>query len=292
MSNLTIFNNEHFGEIRTIIKDGEPWFIGKDVCAAFGDTNHNRSLSRVDAEDKETVEITDSLGRKQSATAVNESGLYTLLWAMQPQKANNNGVSDAYPIEVQERIVKLREFKQWITHDVLPSIRKTGGYQTKPMTHLEILAAQAQALVEQERRMTAIEETTRQLDAKLDESTKALDAKLDKATEAFTAPSFAADKWQENARTTIAAIVQENNLSYQSYTGELYQRLESVACVNLKSRQGFKQKRMKEQGATYRERQAVTKLNVIADDPKLRAIFDHILAVEKASRLMKGGRTA
>ena len=66
MSNLTIFNNEQFGEIRTIIKDGEPWFIGKDVCAAFGDTNHNRSLSRVDAEDKETVEITDSLGRKQS----------------------------------------------------------------------------------------------------------------------------------------------------------------------------------------------------------------------------------
>lgn len=278
MSNLTIFNNEHFGEIRTIIKDGEPWFIGKDVCAAFGDTNHNRSLSRVDAEDKETVEITDSLGRKQSATAVNESGLYTLLWAMQPQKANNNGVSDAYPIEVQERIVKLREFKQWITHDVLPSIRKTGGYQQKPMTQLEIIAAQAQALVDHERRMNAIEETT-----------KALDEKIDAAADAFMAPSFSVETWRAETKASISAIVESEKLSYGIYTGELYKKLENVAGCNLADRQTRMKNRMRKEGATASQCSMVTKLYIISLDQKLRAIFDHIMVQEKASRLMKGG---
>lgn len=153
--------------------------------------------------------------------------------------------------------------------------------RNKPMTQAEITLANAQAIVDHERRMDAIEA-----------SQKALSDKLDKAAEAFTAPSYSADTWQENARATIAAIVQENGLSYQAYTGELYQRLESAAGVNLKSRQVFKQKRMKAEGARYRERQAVTKLNVIADDAKLRLVFDHILAMEKAKRLMKGGASA
>lgn len=128
MNELQVFNNSEFGEIRAVEIDGEPWLIGKDICRLFGDTNHNRTLSRVDDEDKMTVTITDALGRPQKATAINESGLYAVLFAMQPQKANNNGVSDAYPIEVQERIEKLRKFKRWVTHEVLPAIRKTGGY--------------------------------------------------------------------------------------------------------------------------------------------------------------------
>lgn len=177
------------------------------------------------------------------------------------------------------------KFQALVADEIIPSIRKTGSYGTPQTVRMsDALAAMANVA-------RLAEDNQRRLDA-IEASTKELDSKLDKAAEAFTAPSFAADKWQENARATIAAIVQENGLSYQAYTGELYQRLESVACVNLKSRQSFKQKRMKEQGATYRDRQAVTKLNVIADDPKLRAVFDHILAMEKASRLMKGGRTA
>lgn len=127
---LQIFENKQFGQVRAIMKDGEPWFVAKDVCQVFGDTNHNRSVGRVDEDDKCTVSVVDALGRTQQATAVNESGLYTLLFAMQPQKANNDGVSDAYPILVQERIARLREFKRWITHEVIPSIRKTGAYMT------------------------------------------------------------------------------------------------------------------------------------------------------------------
>lgn len=123
-----IFKNDEFKNIRIMEIYGEPYFIGKDVCELFGDKNHNRSIGRVDDIDKTFVEINDNLGRKQKAIAVNESGLYSLLFAMQPQKANNDGMSDAYPIETQKRIDKLHRFKHWVTSEVLPSIRKTGGY--------------------------------------------------------------------------------------------------------------------------------------------------------------------
>lgn len=130
MNGLEVFQNEQFGTIRTIVRDGNPWFVAKDVCQVFGDKNHNRSVGRIDDEDKQMVMLTDTLGREQTATAVNESGLYALLFAMQPQKANLDGVSDAYPIGIQQRIEKLRTFKRWITHDVVPTIRRHGVYAT------------------------------------------------------------------------------------------------------------------------------------------------------------------
>lgn len=129
---LQIFKNEEFGSIRTFVKNGEYWFVGRDVCNAFQDKNPNRSIGRIDDCDKRSLKIKDSLGREQTVTVINESGLYALLFAMQPQKANKDGVSNAYPMEVQERIEKLRRFKRWVTHDVLPTLRKTGSYSMNP----------------------------------------------------------------------------------------------------------------------------------------------------------------
>lgn len=125
---LKIFGNSDFGKIRTFDIGGEPWFVGKDICTVFGDKNHNRSIGRVDDVDKATTPIIDNLGRQQNVTIVNESGLYSLLFAMQPQKANKDGVSDAYPIEAQQRLDKIHRFKRWVTSEVLPAIRKTGSY--------------------------------------------------------------------------------------------------------------------------------------------------------------------
>lgn len=190
-----------------------------------------------------------------------------------------------YRLAMKAKNEAAERFQEKVADEIIPSIRKTGSYSTPQAVRMsDALAAMANVA-------RLAEDNQRRLDA-VEESQKALDSKLDKAAEAFTAPSYSADTWQENARATIAAIVQENGLSYQAYTGELYQRLESAAGVNLKSRQVFKQKRMKAEGARYRERQAVTKLNVIADDAKLRLVFDHILAMEKAKRLMKGGASA
>lgn len=86
MNELQIFNSSEFGQIRTVIIDNEPWFVGKDVCEVFGDTNHKRSLSRIDDDEKGVSQI-DTPGGKQNMTVINESGLYALLFQMQPQKS-------------------------------------------------------------------------------------------------------------------------------------------------------------------------------------------------------------
>lgn len=124
MNELQIFKNSEFGEIRTITKDDETYFVGKDVCEAFGDTNYRRSLSNIDDSDKGVSQI-NTPGGKQNMVIINESGLYSLLFQMQPQKAK--GVSQNDDL-VQERIEKLHRFKHWVTSEVLPSIRKNGGY--------------------------------------------------------------------------------------------------------------------------------------------------------------------
>lgn len=128
MDYLNLWENSEFSNVRIMVVNDELWFIGKDICQFFGDTNHNRTISRVDECDKRVIEIRDTLGRSQNAIAVNESGMYSILFTMQPQKANSSGVSDAYPTKIQERFDKVRRFKHWVTSEVLPSIRKTGGY--------------------------------------------------------------------------------------------------------------------------------------------------------------------
>ena len=105
------FTNKEFGEIRSILIDNEPWFVGKDICNLFGDKNHNRSLSRISDEDKDKFEILTK-GGKQTLIFINESGLYSLLFSMQPQKINKKGIQDAYPLETEERIKKLKHFKK------------------------------------------------------------------------------------------------------------------------------------------------------------------------------------
>lgn len=126
MERMQIFSDEQFGKIRTITIEGEPWFVGKDVCAAFGDTNYRRTLGRLDADEKGVSQI-ETMGGKQSLTVINESGLYSLLIAMQPQKAKGVSQNDA---QVEERMEMVRRFRRWITHEVIPSVRRNGIYMT------------------------------------------------------------------------------------------------------------------------------------------------------------------
>ena len=266
MFELTTFNNSQFGDIRVADINGEPWFVGKDVAIILGyERTAKAVVDRVDDEDRKMIdaETQSQLGielGQRGGWLINESGLYSLV--------------------LTSKLESAKAFKRWVTSEVLPAIRKTGGYQQngfRMSDALLVMANVAKLAEENQRRLNAVEE-----------SQKELVGKLDKAAEAFTAPSFSPDTWQENARATIAAIVQENGLSYQAYTGELYKKLESVACVDLTSRQTFKRKRMKAEGATYRDRQAVSKLSIIAADAKLRAIFDGVLREEKVKRLVKG----
>lgn len=137
MNNLQILDYQS-SPIRMIGRDGELWWVLKDVCEAFGESNYRRVSGRLDEDEKGVSQI-NTPGGMQNMVVVSESGLYATLFYMQPEKAR--GVSDEY---VQKRIEQLRSFRRWVTHEVLPSIRRTGTYSTvgakpKRMSGLELL---------------------------------------------------------------------------------------------------------------------------------------------------------
>ena len=105
---LNIFSNKEFGDIRIVMIDGEPWFVGKDVATALGYSNPRKAIAdHVDSEDKGVTKC-DTLGGIQELTIINESGVYALIFGCKLESA--------------------KRFKHWVTSDVLPSIRKTGSY--------------------------------------------------------------------------------------------------------------------------------------------------------------------
>lgn len=110
MKELKIFDNVEFGQIRTIIdENNEPWFVGKDVAEILEYAKPANAIDRhVDKDDTLKQGLTDSLGREQQTTFINESGLYSLIFSSKMDKA--------------------KEFKRWVTSEVLPSIRRDGGY--------------------------------------------------------------------------------------------------------------------------------------------------------------------
>ena len=122
MNEVKIFNSKEFGDIRTVTINGEPWFVGKDVAEILGYSNTRKALAdHVDGEDRlDGVTIRDSIGRAQNPTFINESGLYTLIFGSKLESA--------------------QRFKHWVTSEVLPAIRKTGGYQMQIPQGKELLA--------------------------------------------------------------------------------------------------------------------------------------------------------
>lgn len=103
---MQIFQNDQFGEVRTILRDGEPWFVAADVCRVLEIKNPAQAVERLDDDERSMQNI----GRQGDAYIVNEPGLYTLI--------------------IRSNKPQAREFRRWVTHDVLPAIRKTGAYMT------------------------------------------------------------------------------------------------------------------------------------------------------------------
>lgn len=111
MNNLQVFTNPQFGQIRTVEINGEPWFVGKDVADRLGYSNPRDALSaHVDEDDKNTVAIHDGIRGNPNQTVINESGLYSLV--------------------LSSKLPTAKQFKRWVTAEVIPSIRKHGAYMT------------------------------------------------------------------------------------------------------------------------------------------------------------------
>lgn len=111
MSSLQPFNNPEFGTIRTIVKNNDVWFIGKDVAMALGYERPTKAIAdHVEQEDKDEIPIQDSIGRMQKTPIINESGLYSLV--------------------LSSKLPTAKKFKRWVTSEVLPAIHKNGIYMT------------------------------------------------------------------------------------------------------------------------------------------------------------------
>lgn len=138
MNNLQIFKNEEFGEIRTITKDGESWFIGKDITEKLGYQNGSRDITRhVDEDDQMVIPIPGDL-QNRNMLVINESGLYSLI--------------------LSSRLPNAKKFKRWVTSEVLPSIRKSGSYQ-KPLSQQEMMRIQLGMIDDVSDRVTKLENT-------------------------------------------------------------------------------------------------------------------------------------
>ena len=140
MNELQIFNNAMFGNVRIILQDNEPWFVAKDICECLAISKHRDAISRLDTDERGSLKV-DTLGGKQEMATVNEYGLYNLVLSSRKPEA--------------------KEFKRWITHDVLPTLRKTGSYSMNiPQTLPEALRAYADE-VEQHNKTKALVEAQR-----------------------------------------------------------------------------------------------------------------------------------
>lgn len=153
MNELKVFQNEEFGEVRSLVINNEPWFVGKDVAKALGYENPSKAIrDHVEEEDKKvgvqnvTPYISDNLGRKQYPTFINESGVYSLIFG--------------------SKLPTAKKFKHWVTSEVLPTLRKTVKYEIPkdPMSALKLMfEAQTQTnekVEKQEQRITKLEENS------------------------------------------------------------------------------------------------------------------------------------
>lgn len=125
MNEVQLFNFESH-EVRSLLLNNEPWFVGKDVAEALGYSKaRNAIATHIDSEDKKDAPIQGTLGGVQEMTVINESGLYSLV--------------------LSSKLPSAKKFKRWVTSEVLPSLRKTGQYQVKELSGSELMA---KALIE------------------------------------------------------------------------------------------------------------------------------------------------
>ncbi len=147
MTDLQIFKNPELGEIRTIEKDGEPWFVGKDVAEVLGYSNTADAVQKhVDDDDKLTSQIAIA-GQNRNIIIINESGLYSLV--------------------LSSRLPTAKKFKRWVTSEVIPSIRKHGAYMTPDK--LEEVLLKPDTLIQLAQNLKAEQEKRMALEVKMEE---------------------------------------------------------------------------------------------------------------------------
>lgn len=258
VNELQIFKKEEFGEIRTVTIKNEPWFVGKDVAMALGYERATKAIQdHVNEEDKDEIPIQDSIGRMQKTPIINESGLYALIFGSKLESA--------------------KRFKKWVTSEVLPSIRKTGGY-ISGNGNIDELSPQMQLLMQMVNNMAekelADKERDRQIALAQETAEKAVET-TEKIKEEFTTPF---ENWRDDINRKVRQIAKNSEIPYQQLFSQMYEELERNG-YNLAQRQRNKRARMMEAGCKKTDIDRETsKIAVIEEDKKAKRIFGDIVA--------------
>lgn len=254
MTDLQIFNSPEFGAIRTIEKDGEPWFVGKDVAEILGYANASKAVStHVDDEDKTFImlDIADSqngnvLAGQSKTTIINESGLYSLV--------------------LSSKLPTAKQFKRWVTSEVIPSIRKTGSYSvpcdlSRLSPEMQMLKLLTDKAIENE---LAQQEQARQLHQ--------VEQKVENIRELV---GINPNGWREDCRKLIVKIAYSmgGNEYIREVNNEVFNLVDKRAGVSLETRLTNKRRRMAEEGVCKSKRDRLSKVDVIAEDKKLIEIY-------------------
>lgn len=206
MNEIEIFKNSEFGEIRTTVIDGEPWFVGKDVAEALGYCKPENALAaHVDQEDK-TITLIQGSGSnyKSTTTLINESGLYSLV--------------------LSSKLPTAKQFKRWVTHDVIPTIRKTGSYSIGvPRTFAEALrlAADQQEQIEKQQKLISDQKPKVEFFDAVAESKTAVS--MNDAAKSLNFNNVGRNKLFDILRTQ--KVLMSDNMPYQKYVDAGYFRV-------------------------------------------------------------------
>ena len=213
MNGLQIFNSPDFGEIRALEIDGEPWFVGKGIAVALRYSNPRDALARhVDEEDKNSVAFHDGTSGNPNQTIINESGVYSLIFS--------------------SKLPGAKKFKRWVTSEVLPSIRKTGGYLT-PQAKAELEGVVMSLLEDFDARLSVLENAAGQ-PGRLMSAADILPALPDAAERERFVPGLAARKrWMRTASEKLDLMSARFNTTHNQILHSLYQHLEKRCGVVL-----------------------------------------------------------
>lgn len=200
MNDIQIFKNEQFGQVRVITKDGEPWFVAKDIANILGYSNSRKAIyDHVYTEDKGVTKC-DTLGGSQELTTINESGLYSLIFGSKMESA--------------------AKFKRWVTSDVLPSIRKHGMYATDELINNPDLLIAAATKIKEERQARLEAEKLRD--------------KLIHQNKLYTTSEIAKELGLKSA-TKLNGLLAEKKIQYkQNKTWLLYSKYADCGYVSIK----------------------------------------------------------
>ncbi|TDO77727.1 BRO family protein [Halanaerobium saccharolyticum] len=234
MSNIKIFENKNFGEVRTLKRNDQVLFVAKDVCDSLDIKNTTDAVKRLDADEVTRLNLG---GRVGETNLVNEFGLYNLVLGSRKPEA--------------------KKFKRWITHEVIPEIRKTGQYISKPNSVEDLIIMQA--------------ESVKELKQKVDHQEKQI--------ETIKGAIIHTDEdWRNWVNQQINSIAFRNK-NYREIRKQSYDILENRARCRLDVRLNNLKDRLEQAGAKKSKIRQVNKLDVIEEEPRLKEIYT--MVVEK-----------